>query len=101
MNGFYRNADGNRQVDVDPNSNRVYGVDVFNLEQPGVTVTSGTAHLGSAPGVPALVTGTVVGFQVPPGQPVGTVVPLRLDWTLSNGESDSRTIFLNIAVLSS
>lgn len=102
MQGFYKNSSGDRQVDASPNSNRVYGIDVFNLEKPGVTVTAGTAYLGAdTVGQPALVSGTLVGLQVPKGQPVGTVVPLRLDWTLSNGESDSRTIYLNIVVLSS
>ena len=86
-------------LDKDPDSSLMYGINVFGIIEPQDTL------VGTPVAVPGAGTGLVVGIasfvgtrikaRVSGGN-VGCSAPLTWTWTTSGGDSDSRTVYLDI-----
>lgn len=76
-----------------------YGVDVADILTPGATLTgtpTATAPAGIIVGSPSY-TGTVVSALVSGGTAEQTYA-LTFGWTMDTGETDSRTIYIDVGV---
>lgn len=76
-----------------------YGVDVADVLTPGATLTgtpSATAPTGITVGA-ASYTGTVVSALVSGGT-AGQTYALTFGWAMDTGETDSRTVYLDVEV---
>ncbi len=92
---FYLVDDTKVTHDHDPNASRIYGIDVARTMAEGDSVASAQASVDGGAFTACLVTGTKLGARVTGGT-VGTTRSVTFRWVTALGDTDDRTIYLNV-----
>lgn len=87
------------RIDKDPDASLIYGIDVADVIEVSDPLSgTPTAMPGAGSGLvvgPASFVGTVIRARVSGGN-VGGVAPLTWTWSTAGGDTDQRTVYLNI-----
>ena len=99
MSDYVEFSDGKWHLEKDPDSSLMYGISVAGIMEPNDVL------IGTPVGVPGAGTGLIVGTasfvgtfikaRVSGGN-VGMSAPITWTWSTAGGDSDSRTVYLDI-----